>query len=328
MIRILLVTALVLASASHPCSAQVAAVGHVKIQLPKDARLYVQDVFCPLTGELRTFDTPPLQPGRRYAYMLTVEITHKGETVRVKRQIVVEADRTSSVDFGDRNAILIEAGKGQDQSPKDLKAIKSGLRAAMLANPDSSRALFLEFNRRVYCEDDQLRGELRQIGIPGAVQLGVAEAIKNHYSNLEKIWGPHFRELDSLIARHLLQPNDKDLEKRAEEIIRAALDAIARARDIPARELPKELEYRSKPIHTHDVRIVSNPSGARRYYITAFKRAFMKELGTPEKGWSEALAENTNLGGNYYFKAEWPDGSNKEFGPMKISKNDTIFLQK
>src|SRR5688572_4796308 len=103
--QIMLLAGLVLLSDGSPLPAQTGGVARVAIKLPRDARLHVDEVFCPLSGELRTFDTPPLDAGRKYFYNLTVEITHEAKPVRVKRRIIVEANRTTEVDFGDRAAI-------------------------------------------------------------------------------------------------------------------------------------------------------------------------------------------------------------------------------
>lgn len=99
-------------------TADTGGVAKVVVKLPRDARLFVDSVPCPLTGEQRSFETPPLDLGRKYEYTLTVEINDQGEPVRVKRAIVVEANKTTVADFGDRAAILVAAGKRDDKPVK------------------------------------------------------------------------------------------------------------------------------------------------------------------------------------------------------------------
>src|SRR6186997_875786 len=114
--RILLLTGLLLLCDAGFVSAQTGGVARVVVKLPRDARLHVDETFCPLSGERRTFDTPPLDPDRKYTYTLTVEITHEGKPVRVKQQIVVQANRTTEADFGDRAAILADVARGEERT--------------------------------------------------------------------------------------------------------------------------------------------------------------------------------------------------------------------
>jgi uncharacterized protein (TIGR03000 family) len=88
------------------------------VQLPRDARLYVDEVYCPLPGESRTFDTPPLDANRKYYYTLTVEVTHDEKPVRVSRRAIVQAGKTTEVNFGDRAAIIAAASLKEETEPK------------------------------------------------------------------------------------------------------------------------------------------------------------------------------------------------------------------
>jgi uncharacterized protein (TIGR03000 family) len=90
-------------------SAQTPTTGVVNVHLPRDARLYVDEVFCPLPGALRSFETPPLDIGRRYFYTLMVEITVDGKPIRLSKRVDVQAGRTTEVDFGDRALIVAQA---------------------------------------------------------------------------------------------------------------------------------------------------------------------------------------------------------------------------
>ncbi len=101
--RALLGLLAVSASAQSPTTAQV------NVRLPHDARLYVDDVFCPLPGELRSFETPPLDIGRRYFYTLKIEINVDGKPLRLSKRVDVQAGRTTEVDFGTRADLLKQA---------------------------------------------------------------------------------------------------------------------------------------------------------------------------------------------------------------------------
>jgi uncharacterized protein (TIGR03000 family) len=73
--------------------------------LPEDAKLYVDDVVCPLKSGTRSFETPKLEPGRRYYYTIKAEMVRDGQTRTENRQVIVEAGKESVVDFRDLPAV-------------------------------------------------------------------------------------------------------------------------------------------------------------------------------------------------------------------------------
>jgi uncharacterized protein (TIGR03000 family) len=72
----------------------------VTVQLPTDARLLVDGVASPLTSSTRTFDTPALEPGRKYFYILTAEVVREGRPVSDSRRVLLQAGKEVKVDFG------------------------------------------------------------------------------------------------------------------------------------------------------------------------------------------------------------------------------------
>jgi uncharacterized protein (TIGR03000 family) len=73
----------------------------VTVKLPADARLYVDDVLCPLTSATRRFNTPELQAGRSYYYNLKAEVVRDGEKRTATKRVVVEAGKQVTVEFKD-----------------------------------------------------------------------------------------------------------------------------------------------------------------------------------------------------------------------------------
>jgi uncharacterized protein (TIGR03000 family) len=71
----------------------------ITVSLPADARLYVDNVFCPLTSATRSFPTPPLEPGREFYYTLRAEVTRDGQTRVQSQRITVGAGRQVNVEF-------------------------------------------------------------------------------------------------------------------------------------------------------------------------------------------------------------------------------------
>jgi uncharacterized protein (TIGR03000 family) len=59
------------------------------VELPADARLYVDGQPMKTSSSTRRFITPPLPRGKAYYYELQAEMVRDGQTVRVSRRVVV-----------------------------------------------------------------------------------------------------------------------------------------------------------------------------------------------------------------------------------------------
>jgi uncharacterized protein (TIGR03000 family) len=81
--------------------AAAAEVAKVTVRLPAEAKLYVDDVACPLVSSVRTFETPKLEPGRQYYYTIRAEVQREGRTETESRRVVVEAGKLTTVEFKD-----------------------------------------------------------------------------------------------------------------------------------------------------------------------------------------------------------------------------------
>jgi uncharacterized protein (TIGR03000 family) len=71
----------------------------VTINLPAEARVWVDNVYCPV----RSFDTPTLEPGRKYFYTVRAEVVRDGQTVVQSRRIILSAGEAVNVNFSDNN---------------------------------------------------------------------------------------------------------------------------------------------------------------------------------------------------------------------------------
>ena len=69
------------------------------VSLPSNARLWVDNVKCPLTSAQRSFNTPALNPGQQYYYTLRMEVDRDGQMVSENRRVFVAAGRLVNVDF-------------------------------------------------------------------------------------------------------------------------------------------------------------------------------------------------------------------------------------
>jgi uncharacterized protein (TIGR03000 family) len=69
------------------------------IDLPDQARLYIDDRAIETASGQRSFRTPRLEPGQAYYYMVRVELDRDGRTYSDTRQVVVRAGQTVHASF-------------------------------------------------------------------------------------------------------------------------------------------------------------------------------------------------------------------------------------
>lgn len=86
----------------------------VVVRLPERARLWVDQVPCPLTGSERAFDTPALESGQRYYYTLRVEVERDGRQLEESRRVTVTAGQRVEVDFNNVGAVRTAQNRRRD----------------------------------------------------------------------------------------------------------------------------------------------------------------------------------------------------------------------
>jgi uncharacterized protein (TIGR03000 family) len=71
----------------------------INVKLPSNAKLWVDNVNCPLISNERSFNTPALVPGRQYFYTMRMDVEKDGNVVSENRRVFVEAGAQVNVDF-------------------------------------------------------------------------------------------------------------------------------------------------------------------------------------------------------------------------------------
>jgi uncharacterized protein (TIGR03000 family) len=74
------------------------------VELPKDGKLFIDDMPMKTTSNVRSFNTPSLEPGQAYYYMVRVETVRDGKPVSDSRRVIVRAGQTARADFKDLEA--------------------------------------------------------------------------------------------------------------------------------------------------------------------------------------------------------------------------------
>jgi uncharacterized protein (TIGR03000 family) len=77
----------------------------VTVVLPSDARLIVEGVTYTEGAAKRTFDTPDLEAGRTYAYLMRAEVTREGRVLKQEQRVQVEAAKEVTVEFKELPAL-------------------------------------------------------------------------------------------------------------------------------------------------------------------------------------------------------------------------------
>jgi uncharacterized protein (TIGR03000 family) len=77
----------------------------VTVLLPADARLWVDNVECPLTSSERTFNTPPLSTSQKYFYNVRMEVARNGKTVSETQRVVITPGEAARVDFNSMESL-------------------------------------------------------------------------------------------------------------------------------------------------------------------------------------------------------------------------------
>ena len=82
------------------------------IHLPDHARFWVNDRLMSLSGPTRSLQSPPLNPGAKYSYVVSASWREDGHWVRQERKVLVQA--------GSIQAVYLQARTGSDR-PQTLK---------------------------------------------------------------------------------------------------------------------------------------------------------------------------------------------------------------
>jgi uncharacterized protein (TIGR03000 family) len=75
------------------------------VELPTDAKLYVDDRLTKTTSERRVFNSPPLQVGETYYYILRAEVIRDGKTLSETKRVLLHANDVVKASLLDRAGI-------------------------------------------------------------------------------------------------------------------------------------------------------------------------------------------------------------------------------
>jgi uncharacterized protein (TIGR03000 family) len=69
------------------------------VELPADAKLYVDDQPTKATSERRVFNSPQLEPGQTYYYILRAQVVRDGKTHSDTKRVLIHAGDVIQASF-------------------------------------------------------------------------------------------------------------------------------------------------------------------------------------------------------------------------------------
>jgi uncharacterized protein (TIGR03000 family) len=69
------------------------------VELPRDAKLYIDDHVMKTTSGKRTFNTPSLEQGQQYYYIVRAEVVLDGKTYSETKRVLVRAGEEVRASF-------------------------------------------------------------------------------------------------------------------------------------------------------------------------------------------------------------------------------------
>jgi uncharacterized protein (TIGR03000 family) len=83
------------------------------VELPANAKLFIDDMPMKAEAGVRSFNTPALQPGQAYYYMVRVETMKDGKPVSETRRVIVRAGQIARADFKDLEADAVRTAQAK-----------------------------------------------------------------------------------------------------------------------------------------------------------------------------------------------------------------------
>lgn len=77
----------------------------LEVQVPADAKLFIDDQPIPLATTSKMFNTPALERGQAYYYILRVEVAHDGVTHSETRRVVIRAGDEVQARFTEQSVL-------------------------------------------------------------------------------------------------------------------------------------------------------------------------------------------------------------------------------
>ena len=85
------------------------------VELPANAKLYVDDVLVQAAAGVQTFNTPALEPGKAYFYLVRIEMMRDGQPLSETRRIIVRAGQVARAGFKDWESEALRTAQAKEK---------------------------------------------------------------------------------------------------------------------------------------------------------------------------------------------------------------------
>jgi uncharacterized protein (TIGR03000 family) len=83
------------------------------VELPTNAKLFVDDMPVNGAAGVLTLHTPPLEPDKDYFYMVRIEMLRDGQPLSETHRILVRAGQVARADFNDLQAGALKTARAK-----------------------------------------------------------------------------------------------------------------------------------------------------------------------------------------------------------------------
>jgi uncharacterized protein (TIGR03000 family) len=88
--------------------AAAARTAQLLVELPADAKLYIDDQLMKTPSGKRTFNTPTLDLGQAYYYMVRAEVVRDGKTYSETKRVIIRIGATAQALFPETQLVRAE----------------------------------------------------------------------------------------------------------------------------------------------------------------------------------------------------------------------------
>jgi uncharacterized protein (TIGR03000 family) len=89
------------------------------VRLPANAKLVIDDTATKSTGSVRSFETPPLEVGKKYSYTLKATWMEQGKEVVRQKDVIVQGGRVADIDLRRADRKADESTNTKTKTPDD-----------------------------------------------------------------------------------------------------------------------------------------------------------------------------------------------------------------
>jgi uncharacterized protein (TIGR03000 family) len=83
------------------------------VELPENAKLFIDDKPMKAASGVRSFNTPELEPGQAYYYLVRVETVRDGKPISETRRVIVRAGQVARANFKDMESDVVRTAQAK-----------------------------------------------------------------------------------------------------------------------------------------------------------------------------------------------------------------------